>query len=250
MNHLLRKRLRAGLTLVLAFGALACDDTDPLPLASAPTDVVEIQAPALRQSDLVRSTFVVDSTSVSDADAPAAASDPTVYPFQGVYSWGSTASIGNDYASLVSKHKYNSNYARIESTLHVTRGDAHAASQDAEIQQYVPAFFQFGLMRDVLLENYLYIDAGCGYKARGNATHSAWWGLYQGRGAPTWGAVTRSSTAYPATGQCSGRRGTRTGTVNEPGGFVCSVLITYDLDTLEVVSMDVISCSTGVGVEL
>ncbi len=250
MNTTLRSRLRAGPTILFALALLGCEESEPSPLEAWTDGTVAIAAPRLRQADLVQSTFVVDSTEQVSAGGPAKADDPLSYAFQGVYRWKSRAHIGADFASLVSEHEYNSNYGRIESTLHVTMGGAHAATQDAEIQQYVPGFLQLGLVRPILLENYLFIDAGCGFSARGSATHRAWWGLYQARGAPTWGGVSRSSTARPVSGKCNRREGRRTGTVQESGGFVCTALITYDLDTLEVTNIEVISCSTGGGVEL
>ena len=245
----LRTRLRAGPFCLILLGASACDPSESLGPRSEIATPRPIEAPRIDQSNFIRSASVVDSSGPATSSTGQLLDDMGDYPFQGVYDWKSSAAVLRDFASIVSEHEYNTNYGRIESVLHVTRGDRHLLSQNAEIQQYVPAFFQLGIKRPILLENLAFLDAGCGVTARGNATHSAWWGLYQGRGAPTWGAVSRSSSAAPASGRCE-RTGVRSGTVHEDGGIVCSVLITYDLDTFEIVGMEVISCSTGGGAEL
>lgn len=240
----LRWRRRAASLLSLAI--VSCDDGPTSPVAAHVDAGVEIRAPWISQSQLVR------RSSVTEAAPPDRSVRQAVHdPFQYIYDPESSAQVTDSYAAMTSSHDYNTNYSSIESTLNISRGDKQVASQTLLEQRSIFFPFHFGLMRTLRLNNRASVDQACGFSASGRASHKAWWGLLGSKGLVTWGMRITPSVALTARGGgCEGGTATRGGTTYEGGGVVCTVLITYDLDTLAVVNVEVLSCSSGGGSEI
>ncbi|MEM7417547.1 MAG: hypothetical protein AAF389_18805 [Gemmatimonadota bacterium] len=227
---------------------VGCHDVGPTtPTLERSAAVHPIRAPRISESDLVRTRHV----RTTPASASATRQEVQVHdPFEYIFDPESHAQVTDDYAIMTSSHDYNTNYSSIESTLNVAKGDKQVGSQTLLEQRSIFFPFHFGLTRTLRLNNRASVDRACGFSASGRASHKAWWGLLGSKGLVTWGLRVTPSVALAARGGCEGATGTRGGTTREGGGIVCTVLITYDLDTLEVVNVDVLSCSSGGGTEI
>jgi hypothetical protein len=96
----------------------------------------------------------------------------------------------------------------------------------------------------------VYTDHECGLSVQGSSDHRAWWQFWQGRSTAEWGTARRTSQAAPvAQGACA-QTGTSQAHVSEtqPTGIVCYYLVTYDMNTMEVLRADFLYCTGSGGV--
>lgn len=231
--------------LVLCFGVVACEPE----AATAPSTAHEpidhaLGAPVIDADDLVlRSDTVLPLDPASRGPQPSdVGGDIDMRPLQQVFSPRSHAIFQRDALYYSGQHSYIGNLSRIESTANVMDDDRHYTSQTVARQQYTPFAFDFGRTKQITLDGVIAMETTCGFSARVNSQHSAWWQFFQGRGAPLWGKSEMPSFSSLVRGVCDRETGERNGTREEPGGRVCSVLITYDLDTGEILGVQILSC--------
>lgn len=201
-------------------------------------------APVIGPEDLVRRSFT-PLTPAADGNGPQASdvgNDFNIRPVQQVWGEHSSASFRDKEFRLLARHSYIGNIGQIRSTANVSLDGMHFASQSSEGQEYTPFILDFGRTKRMFHETIVHLTGTCGFSGGGTSQHKAWWQFYQGRSAPEWGVVTESSSAKLAYGPCDRETGERGGTINEDGGRVCTVLITYDIHTNEILDVEVLTC--------
>lgn len=144
-------------------------------------------------------------------------------------------------------HNFTGHGGRIETTASVTFDGADLGSQTAVEQRSFT--FSFKVWKFISAWAPVYTDVHCGLSVKGRSIHEAWWELFQGRSAPSFGNSSTSSFGGPESqAPCGTRYSTRDGSGSEDsGGMVCTYLVTYDLDTLEVLRVELLYCSTSHG---
>jgi len=150
----------------------------------------------------------------------------------------------------IGRHVYIGNMGAVSATAHAAFQDQHLGSYTAERQNYTPFLVDFGEVKDIWASAKVYTDKTCGLTALGDSKHSAWWQFYQGRAAPLWGVTKSYSQGQPAHQRpCSNTTTTTSGGGDgSTGGMICYVLITWDLDTGQIVNTQILAC-TGAGDE-
>ncbi len=144
-------------------------------------------------------------------------------------------------------HNFTGHAGRIETTASVTFGGQNIGSQTAVEQRSFSLSLK--LWKFISAWAPVYTDVHCGLTVEGRSIHEAWWEIFQGRSAPSFGRTSVSSFGGPdSQGPCGTRRSTGDGSGSEDsGGMVCTYLVTYDLDTLEVVHVELLYCSASHG---
>lgn len=230
---------------VITIALSACQEPSaPIPAIEDEPEVQPILAPWIDESVLSPTIIIVDST--RSTRGPTLAGDLEERTLDYLKNERTTAFVSTTRAGIISEHDYAANYSSITSTMSVSRGDMEIASRELTVQEYVPFLLHFGRSQHLTLRNNAVVPQRCGYAASGHASHKAWWGFYGGSSNSEWGLVTSPSVGREAKGKCQGN-GLREDEIHQGGGVVCTVLITYDLDTLEIVNVDVLSCSSGGG---
>jgi hypothetical protein len=208
-------------TLVLVL--VACERPAPtavshVPHPTVPTDLT-LAAPLLTQDDLTAVSIVTHGERPSS---------------------GLMLSEGSmEYAGHV---------GRVETTANVAFENQHLGESTAIEQE--SSWASLDTRRHVFAFAYVRTDKTCGLSVFGASEHAAWWELFQVKNAPTFGRVEASSQAGPASQPACGKHVTNENpdTWSTGDGLTCTYLITYDLDTLEVLQVELLYCSSGGGV--
>lgn len=202
-------------------------------------------SPMIGSDDLIARAFNTLPTPPPDPDEPAASDvggEFSVRPQQQI--WGASSRgrfVGNE-ARFLATHDYIGNVGYIGSRVDVTENDRAVTSVDSESQDYTPFLVDFGQVKTIYHPTTVHIEEPCGVTVTGRSQHKASWEFFQGRSAPNWGVAIAPSYAKPFRGPCDRPTGERRGTLEEEGGRVCTVLITYDLATSEIVNVQILSC--------
>ncbi|MDH3272566.1 MAG: hypothetical protein OEN56_14610 [Gemmatimonadota bacterium] len=244
-------RSRLGRSLLAVVTALTgCSDGAPTgPARLDVTPDPAIHAPVLTMRDLTLLESVIQPSGQAEGLAAVAVEDDDgTRPLQQVINPRTRAGFDDGYAFAIGQHSYIGNVGLIRTSTHVSFRDQHVGSQTGQRQAYTPFLVDLGQLKDIAVWPKVYTDHTCGLTAQGDSSHKAWWQFYQGRGAPEWGVDEVPSQAAPvAQGSCTNQTGTRTGSEERSGGFICSYFITYDLDTGEIVDAQLLYCSTQGG---
>lgn len=244
------------LTLVVATVASGCDDphpTDPLEgqddsIAAGPVDLM-LRIPALTNEMLTTRSFVeLTPDSATSPQAGPAGAPLEMRPFQQVFDPRTRVYFQDGYSAALGIHQYVGNVGSIRTTANVDYRAQYLGSHTSEKQQYFPFLLDFGRLKSIWVEAKVFSDHECGLNIGGDSSHAASWQFFQGGSAPLWGTSRMPSQAQPVSQPgCSRRTGESTGAEAQPGGSTCYYLITYDLDTGEILNADFLYCTSGGG---
>jgi hypothetical protein len=106
-----------------------------------------------------------------------------------------------DYAYSAGRQRYTGNRGRVETTAFVTYNGTPIGTQPAMKEEYVPFLLDFGSIKELVVEAYVFIDRDCGLKVDGNSMHFSGWEWFLGATAPNWGPSGESSQAFPPQSQ-------------------------------------------------
>ncbi len=243
-------RTRHLLLALLAAGGCADQDASPV----APEHTAEAMAPQLPALPHVSFTTSEHETLVpaapARADTDITDGELESRPLQEVFNPRTTTGIaeGHGYVYAIGLHDYIGNMGAIATTAHAAFQDQHLGSYTAERQEYTPFLLDLGVKKGIWATARVYTDKTCGLTALGDSQHSAWWQFFQGRSAPQWGVSKRYSQAQPTYQKACGSTTTTTHTGGDGSttGMICYVLITWDLDTGQIVDTRILAC-TGIG---
>lgn len=236
---------------LLSLAALAlggCDSTastrptalEEPALLDLPVDFA-LRAPVPTRQELDGGTSVSLPPPV-DSERPPSVGGVNTRPLQQIWEVHSNLSFLGNTVELLSRQSYIGNVGAMESTITLHEDGKHFLTRTSPAQEYTPFIYDFGRVKRMFHSNRIDLQSTCGLTAYGWTQHQAWWQFFQGRAAPLWGVVERPSSAKSVRGPCGDRTGERGGTIEEEGGRVCTVLITYDLDTNEILNVEVLSC--------
>lgn len=237
--------------LLALLAAGGCDGSDAIP--TMPPSTGDLLAPRLPELPLVTFT-TVDYDTLSPADGLRAETeigdhDLSNRPLQELFNVRTVTGLAEDhgYVFAIGLHDYIGNMGAISTTAHAAFGDQYLGSYTAERQNYTPFLLDFGTVKDIWASARVYTERTCGLTALGDSKHSAWWQFFQGRSAPMWGVSMSYSQAQPTRQQACGSTATASGGGDDSTtGMICYVLITWDLETGQVVDTTVLAC-TGTG---
>jgi hypothetical protein len=241
--------------VLLALLALAaCDGGDVSPTAPpSPADLVAPRLPVLPPvsfRSVVYDTLV--PTSAHGAETEIGDEDLASRPLQQLFNVRTRTGLetNDGYVFSYGLHDYIGNVGAVETTAHAVFDDKYLGSYTAERQDYTPFLLDFGTVKSIWAFARVYTDKTCGLTALGDSKHSAWWQFFQGRSAPMWGVSTTYSQAEPSRQPACASTSTVWGGGGDDSttGMICYVLITWDLETGEVVDRTVLAC-TGTGNE-
>lgn len=240
------------LLAILAAGA--CNGTDTIP--TAPASTRDLLAPTLPELPPVTfATVEYDTLSPSEglrAETEIGDHDVSSRPLQELFNVRTVTGLAEDYGYVfaIGLHDYIGNMGAISTTAHAAFDDQHLGSYTAERQNYTPFLLDFGTVKDIWASARVYTDKTCGLTALGDSKHSAWWQFFQGRSAPMWGVSMSYSQAQPTRQRACASTSTAVygGGDGSTTGMICYVLITWDLETGQVVDTTVLAC-TGTGDE-
>ncbi|MDH3206966.1 MAG: hypothetical protein OEO79_10155 [Gemmatimonadota bacterium] len=167
---------------------------------------------------------------------------------------GASTKVGfdSDYAYSMAQQRYTGNVGRVHTTATVSYDGTQIGSQVAFREHYVPFLFDFGAIKDLWVEAFVFIDKECGLKVDGHSEHYARWQWFLGGPAPEWGTAGETTQAFPPVNQaaCPSEEepdngwtgGGESGTGEESGAVTCWYWVTYDPYTGEVYDAQFLYC--------
>ncbi|MDX1495099.1 MAG: hypothetical protein R3253_13605 [Longimicrobiales bacterium] len=152
------------------------------------------------------------------------------------------------FGGVYGTHRYTGNVGYIETTAQLTYRDQHLGNATGRRQNYTPFLGDFGQIKHIGVFPKIFSDRECGLSVYGRSQHAAWWHFYQGGAVQTWGRQEEFSQAEPySQGKCTENVGEFEAENTKPGGMVCTYLITYDLETGDIVNAELLYCSSTGG---
>ena len=242
-------------TLSAALAACAEEGPTTPSANAAPVRDLVLSAPVIVPEDLVVVTiaggaaggpFLSDDSSLDDGGGGGSEGEED----DGADIWDARTKVGfySDHAYAEGSHRYSGQVGRVETTAHVDFENAYLGSQTAIMQEY--DWLTFRLTHFVTAYAQVNTDHTCGLGVQGRSLHAAWGEVFQIKGSPSWGRTEQTTSAGPVRQVNCGRTisgNDPTGTYTTEGGIVCMYLITYDIDTREVLRVELLSCSTTDG---
>lgn len=237
--------------VALAVALAGCAEETPVsPVASAVDEGPPlVRAPLLTQSDLDKSNFrVLGAPAADPGPARAEFDEQGGRPIQQIFGPSTRADFGTGFASSIGAHRYIGNVGAVSTTASLSFQGQHVASRTSNQQDYTPFLLDWGSVKRVVTWIKIPSDHECGLSVEGQSDHRAWWQFFQGRGVAAWG-VTRTTTQEGPTrqGACANPTGQTEDTRQSEGGLVCTYLITFDLETGEIVNAELLFCHSGGG---
>lgn len=168
--------------------------------------------------------------------------------------FNATTKVGFEtgYAYSSGRHSYVGNTGKV-STEAVVSFEGHVLGrQPASRQSYVPFLSDFGQIKEIWADAYVFSDEECGLSVNGSSEHRAWWQWFLVV-ASTWGEVYTTSQAFPPASQpaCTDPDGFYSGgSAYDTGGGgdpTCWYLVTYDPYTGEVYDAEFLYCDNVEG---
>lgn len=239
-----RSRLLVGTIALFACG----ESPGSLEPGALPPDDLAVAAPAITAQDLVR--ISVEAPGPAEPGAPARVEEDTEEASARIRNARTDVGFYPGEAYAYGRHDFDGHVGRIETTVQVTFEDQHLGGGTA-IQER-SYWLSFEQTRQVSAYAAVRTDHTCGLAVQGRSMHAAWIQTVAITSAPIWGRAEETSGAGPLSQIACGRRIDNedpTGTHTEANGIVCMYLITYDLDTLEVLRVELLSCTSKYGEE-
>lgn len=256
---MLRRRTTLALA-VLAATVTACDEPSPAaPDGLAVLSALDVRAPLITRADLVTTTYTEHP---APEGVPAANQDPSArtdrpagvstdwsdVPLPQIYEARTEVGFFDGAPFSMGIHDYTTNKASVETTAHVAYNNQHLESKTGRAEDFTPFLLNFiDFRKTISASAIVYTDKTCGLSVQGQSSHKAWWQFFLGAATPTWGTAERSTSARPVgQGGCAATA-TRGGSINQGGGMVCYYFITYELATGNIVSADLLYCTSPNG---
>jgi hypothetical protein len=237
-------------TLVLVL--VACERPAPtavshVPHPTVPTDLT-LAAPLLTQDDLTAVSIVTHGERPSSGLMLSEGGEDEGLVPATIYTATTRVGFQEGLAYAEGSMEYAGHVGRVETTANVAFENQHLGESTAIEQE--SSWASLDTRRHVFAFAYVRTDKTCGLSVFGASEHAAWWELFQVKNAPTFGRVEASSQAGPASQPACGKHVTNENpdTWSTGDGLTCTYLITYDLDTLEVLQVELLYCSSGGGV--
>lgn len=258
----LDRMVRAAVVTLLVASGCTEEPTTGVPAteAVAPTDL-DVRVPALTSDALIDAEIVQ-----LEPDVPAGAfgddpfepdqPDSPDYTLRGAILGASTrVGFGPGYAYSSGRHRFTGNVGRVATEARVTFEGQVIGRRTAERQEAVPYLFDFGRIKQIWAEAYVFIDQDCGLTVDGDSDHEAWWQWFLGAGAPQWGDAGMSTQAFPPVSQppCEETIEENPFTGGGDSGGEGDVLVscwwwvTYDPNTGEIIDADLLYCEDVIG---
>ena len=261
----LARTLSAG--LVMLFVTSACSEEPPMAVPAVGEDPVEVDLdftfPRLTPEDLIQG----ESVEVAPPGAPARALsnggerslNPNNAPLSEVFAEGTHVGFGAGYAYSAGHHKYTGNKGKVETTVYVSYEGTQIGTRTSFREEYVPYLLDFGRVKELMVEAYVFADQTCGLLVDGESKHYAEWQWFLGGPAPNWGPASSSTQAFPPMSQpaCEPVPEPGTGGGNAGGGadgsgsdsasVGCWYWVTYDESTGEIVDLRFLFCDDVIG---
>jgi hypothetical protein len=245
------RAFRAALVTLLVIVGCSDESAVSLPRAEAetPSDL-EFSMPLLDRE--ARLPDLVVPVEVHPGPAGPAASDD--YEPTQILSASTTVGFMSNYAYSTGRHRYTGNVGRVDTEAVVTFGSQELGRQPAHNQDYVPFLLDFGQVRDIAAEAYVFTDQECGLEVDGDSNHWAGRQWFLGGQAPDWGDESMSTQAFPPAQQpaCAEEEEPYDGGELPPGSesegaegenpVTCWYWVTYDPVTGEVYDAQFLYC--------
>lgn len=240
------RRLVGTAPAVLLILAGCSDPPTALAPAELPTALeteLPLSAPMLQPSDLVHTEVVSEGEPTTNGPMLSTRGTDVAEIYNEVTRVGIL--YGNE-AYAEGKHEYTGSVGRVDTNLHIEWEAKYLASASATRQR--SDWLSLSVRKTVWAYARAQVDKTCGLRLTGNSMHRAWWSYFRITGTTTYGEAIRSSSADPFSQSPCGKKidgNDPTGEYREGGGISCTYLITYDIDTGEVVDVDLLSCQSG-----
>jgi hypothetical protein len=101
------------------------------------------------------------------------------------------------YAYSRGRHSYTGNVGKVTTEARVTFDGQSIGMQPAMRQKSVPFLLDWGEVKSISVEAYVFTDQDCGLRVDGSSKHYAWWSWFLGGPTPDWGDAIASSQAFP-----------------------------------------------------
>lgn len=241
------------LTALIAwsFLAAACGhDTPAGPLTTALDGAPTVNPPSLTQADLTPPDSVHLVAPPPGETPPRADFDGESFnrPLAQIFNERSTGDFQAGFAGVYGYHDYIGNVGRVSTEAHLTFQNQHLGSAPLSTQHYTPFLLDFGRRKSIWAFPKIYTDQTCGLTVQGSSQHRASWQFYQATSVQNWGVTEEGTQSKPySQGACSGDTGGFQAEHTQPGGIVCTYWITYDVDTGEIISAELLFCSSTGG---
>lgn len=251
-----RNRFTLALLTATTLGVACSQESPSSPLMGSWSGASSFaQVPILTQSDLVQRDTAQREADDTDADGSFEGlafedfdEDLRDLPMSQIFEADSRADFQPGFAAIYGTHKYTGNGASITTDVHVTYRDQHLGTVSGERQAYNPFLLDFGRIKHIWVFPKVYTDHECGLTVQGGSRHSAWWTFFQGNDVQTWGKVIQTTQARPRSQpSCSTNVGSFETEHKDAGGMVCTYWITYDMDTGQIISAELLYCSSTSG---
>ena len=249
------------MAFVTIFVAAACSEESvtsvPAAELEAPSDLV------LTFPSVTRETFIQGEVlEVTGLSGPARALSeggdvPEDEAVSQIFGASTTVGFNAGYAYSAGRQRYTGNVGRVHTTATVSYNGTQIGSQIAFREHYVPFLLDFGAIKQLLAEAYVFVDQECGLKVDGHSEHYARWQWFLGGPAPEWGTAGETTQAFPPVDQpdCpseeepgeeepgNGPTGGAESVMGEGSGPVtCWYWVTYDPYTGEVYDAQFLFC--------
>lgn len=188
-------------------------------------------------------------------DPDPTAEEPDMDEIGRIYGAGTTVGFTTTYAYATGRHSYTGNVGRVDTKAVVTVDGQVLGTQPAMRQNAVPFLLDWGEVKSIWAEAYVFTDTDCGLRVSGDSDHRAWFQWFLGNSAPSWGEARVSSQAFPPVEQpdCtevveepySGE--SDAGSDGDSKATSCWYLVTYDLETGEIIDAEFLYCDDVIG---
>ncbi len=237
--------------VVSSLVASACSQPTPAgPLPATFSDAPAVNPPLLTQADLT-TTDSIHLLPDPSGDGPTAVDfdeDSFDRPLAQIFNERSTGDFQEGFAGVYGYHDYIGNVGRVSTQAHVSFEHQHLGSAPLNTQQYTPFLLDFGRRKSIWAFPKVYTDQKCGLTVQGSSQHKASWQFYQATSVQNWGVTEKGTQSKPhSQGACTADTGGFEAEHTQPGGIVCTYWITYDLDTGEIISAELLFCSSTGG---
>jgi len=242
---------RAALATMLVATACSEEPITSLPAADLETPVdLALAFPRLTAQTLFQGE-VVELAPTSGPARDFSEDVPDDDDVSQIYGAGTSVGFTADYAYSNGRHTYTGNLGKVETTARVSFDGAQIGSQFAFQEEYTPFLLDFGSVKEILAEAYVFIDQDCGLRVDGDSNHYAGWQWFLGSTAPNWGPAGMSTQAFPPVSQPACREqeedadGGYSGGSESGGGegwVTCWYLVTYDPYSGEIFDVDFLFC--------
>lgn len=246
--------------LVAWVAAIGCAEESTTSVASAETAAADLSfdLPELSYETLAHAVVEQVEAPAPPAGALQDESDPPDQPDMDEFARivGAATNVGftSTYAYSTGRHSYTGNVGKVETEAVVTLNGQVLGRQPAMRQNYVPYLADWGSVKSIWAEAYVFTDIDCGLRVDGDSDHSAWWQWFMGGPAPKWGDAIASSQAFPP-----GEQPACTDTGLDPGGdskdagtdgsgpTTCWYWVEWDPYTGEILDSEFLYCDNVVG---